>query len=128
MYFTTSVLHDSTPELYILDLPGIQAYNEYYMVFNQDNVTFHYMILIKPDDIHEALVNYYCTPNGEDDVEMEIMDDSALVTKAPPNDPFPMFKHNYRSHPFDDNFAKYLNIIHPPNLLPLKKTKMSKLF
>lgn len=54
-YYTTSVLNESTPSTFIEEMDVIQAYNEYYLAFHTEDLQFHDIIMIKPDDIKKEL-------------------------------------------------------------------------
>ena len=105
-YFSASILHESIPESFILDLSVIQAYNEYYMLFSGDELQIHDMIMTKPEDIKIALVKHFCDKKNDTDVEMENMD-----TTEPANQPDisdNMFRHSSLGHPIQQLFTNML--------------------
>ena len=54
-YYTASVLNESIPISYVENMDEIAAYNEYYLAFHSENLQFHDIIIIKPQDVKQRL-------------------------------------------------------------------------
>ena len=108
-YYTSSVLNEATPELFISELPAIQAYNEYYLTFNDGYLDMHDVILSIPDDIRKALIKHIFHRKETEDITMEDCSDTPAVTQTQTNEnDMTLFKHAAKGHPVNNIFFKVL--------------------
>ena len=86
-YYTPSQVNDSTPDTFIHNLTPIQAYNEYFIMFNKGTLKFHDIIKIELVDIKTQLIEFLREKNKSLDTTM---DDVTAGPVTQPNESKPI--------------------------------------